>query len=392
MNGLVKANLQELEHEEQEMNAGFARAAGALRRIRDKHLYLATHNTFEEYCQQRLGKTLRRANQLIAGAEVSNNLRTMVPELLRQSIPERHIRELVTLEPELQREVYKQAIDSAPNGKVTAAHIRDTAAQVKQRTDVLPDVATRGLFIPSASQIAELRVTSQSTFNSQDNDSIEWAKWTWNPVTGCLHGCDFCYARDIANYRFPQKFAPTFLPERLAAPRNTHVPKDANSDISYRNVFVCSMADLWGKWVPTEIIEYVLQEVRANQQWNFLFLTKFPARYEEFAGKLPRNCWMGTTVVEQANVERAEKAFTKLVKAGHEGVRWLSVEPMFERITFNQPDLFHWFVTGGASKSSQTPAFVPPSEWVAHLHDQVQKVGGAFYMKTNIRFREYPSS
>lgn len=28
---------------------------------------------------------------------------------------------------------------------------------------------------------------------------IDWADSTWNPVTGCLHGCDYCYARKIAN-------------------------------------------------------------------------------------------------------------------------------------------------------------------------------------------------
>lgn len=27
---------------------------------------------------------------------------------------------------------------------------------------------------------------------------IEWCDSTWNPVTGCKHGCDYCYARRIA--------------------------------------------------------------------------------------------------------------------------------------------------------------------------------------------------
>ena len=27
---------------------------------------------------------------------------------------------------------------------------------------------------------------------------IDWADATWNPVTGCLHGCEYCYARRIA--------------------------------------------------------------------------------------------------------------------------------------------------------------------------------------------------
>lgn len=24
---------------------------------------------------------------------------------------------------------------------------------------------------------------------------IEWCDSTWNPVTGCQHGCEYCYAK-----------------------------------------------------------------------------------------------------------------------------------------------------------------------------------------------------
>lgn len=27
---------------------------------------------------------------------------------------------------------------------------------------------------------------------------IEWCDMTWNPVTGCRHECEYCYARRIA--------------------------------------------------------------------------------------------------------------------------------------------------------------------------------------------------
>mgnify|MGYP003056095369 CR=1 FL=1 len=27
---------------------------------------------------------------------------------------------------------------------------------------------------------------------------IEWCDSTWNPVTGCRHGCPYCYARSVA--------------------------------------------------------------------------------------------------------------------------------------------------------------------------------------------------
>ena len=32
---------------------------------------------------------------------------------------------------------------------------------------------------------------------------IDWCTHTWNPVTGCRHGCDYCYAR-----RYTIRFQP----------------------------------------------------------------------------------------------------------------------------------------------------------------------------------------
>ena len=31
-----------------------------------------------------------------------------------------------------------------------------------------------------------------------ENTKIEWCDYTWSPVTGCKHGCPYCYARKIA--------------------------------------------------------------------------------------------------------------------------------------------------------------------------------------------------
>ena len=80
----------------------------------------------------------------------------------------------------------------------------------------------------------------------------------------------------------------------MAAPYQTAVPREASNDLSYKNVFVCSMADLFGKWVPDGWIEVVLEPVRENPQWNFLYLTKLPLRMAEFEfppGSVPR--WTG---------------------------------------------------------------------------------------------------
>lgn len=227
----------------------------------------------------------------------------------------------------------------------------------------------------------------KTNFNFQATDGIEWARWSWNPITGCLHDCDYCYARDIASRMFEAKFVPAFYPGRLQCPQHTKAPAEAKTDIGCKNVFTCSMADLFGKWVPSDLIGKVLDVVRRSPQWNFLFLTKYPERLLAF--EFPDNAWVGTTVDTQARVPAAEEVFEK-VKAR---VKWISAEPMMERLTFGHLDRFQWIVLGGASKSTQTPEFKPPREWVTHLWAQARAAGCKIYEKPNLleRCREYPT-
>jgi protein gp37 len=217
------------------------------------------------------------------------------------------------------------------------------------------------------------------SFNRQDTTAIEWAQWSWNPVTGCLHDCPYCYARDIATSSrtasaFPNGFTPTIRPASLFKPRVMVPPGEAATDTRFRNVFTCSMADLFGRWVPRA----VLREMRAAPQWNFLCLTKFPKRMAEF--DIPANAWMGTTVDLQARIPNAEAAFANV----NSGVRWLSVEPMLEPLKFRRLERFNWIVIGGSTRSTQTPAFIPPIEWVVDLVVQARAAGLKIYMKTNL--------
>ncbi len=236
-----------------------------------------------------------------------------------------------------------------------------------------------------AAALAMMHQPTTRTFNEQSGqDNIEWARWSWNPVTGCKHNCIYCYARDIANRFYEQKFEPTIIPERLAIPY--HQPVPTVTAPGYKNVFTCSMADLWGRWVPQEWIDAVLQAVTDNPQWNFLMLTKFPGRMAE--QEWPVNAWVGTSVDTQARVAAAEKAFRN-VKAG---VRWLSCEPLLEPLQFTSLDMFDWIVIGAQTRSSQAPEFQPPWEWVESLIVQARAAGCRVYLKTNVigRPREYP--
>ena len=254
--------------------------------------------------------------------------------------------------------------------------------------------------MPSGGKAAILSRIGKSHLNKQDNADIEWADWSWNPVTGCLHGCPYCYARDIAFSIYPPEvgFGATIWPDRLTAPANQKPPQ--SEAVAAKNIFTCSMADLFGRWVPDEWIKKVLAVAADNAQWNFLFLTKFPKRMAEF--DIPANAWMGTTVDLQARVANAERAFEN-VKAP---IRWLSIEPMIEPmiepLRFSNLGLFDWVVIGGSSPSKSidgtpaTPAWNPPIEWLVDLHRQAREAGCKIYYKTNsglsdmTRIREFP--
>lgn len=241
--------------------------------------------------------------------------------------------------------------------------------------------------------------SSSTAMNRQEGESIEWALWSWNPVTGCRHNCPYCYARDIAERIYEPRFEPALWPDRLHAPFNVKVPDAliaaelANGTeagrvraMGLRNVFTCSMADLFGQWVPSEWVEAVIDVAKRCPQWNFLFLTKFPQRLCKF--EFPANAWVGTSVDCQARVANAEKAFRKLKC----GVKWLSCEPLIEPLHFEDVGAFDWIVIGGASRSTKTPEWHPPRSWVSAIEDEAARAGVKVYEKSNLleRIRQYP--
>jgi protein gp37 len=368
-----------------------------LKAIRDGKLYATprsepvsgryTFTTFEEYVEERWDMDISRGKQLVAAAEAVDKMATIVAILPAR---ESHVRELLKIEDDGDRAKVWQSVvgrGETITAKIVTEEVERFIAQ--QEKNWL--TASEWEATDDEERKRLLAMSSDSQLNKQDNASIEWAQWSWNPITGCKHDCPYCYARDIAKRFYPQGFDPSIYPCRFYAPQNTKVPQKADEDTAYRNVFTGSMADIFGRWVPEEWIRLVLQRVEHNSQWNFLFLTKFPQRIHEF-GQLPKNAWMGTTVDCQERVANAEKAFAKM--GG--GIKWLSVEPMLTPLKFTRLDMFDWVVIGGASRSASTPAWVPPFDWVADLHAQAREAGCAVYHKDNlgmgdgIRLKEFP--
>jgi hypothetical protein len=116
---------------------GFVDAGEALAEIREERLYRNTHKTFEDYCTAKWGMTRQHANRLVRSAEVIGNLEPIGSKPESES----HVRPLVGLSPDQQKEVWTEAVKTAPGGKVTAKHVeeaKERRAENKRRIDNMP--------------------------------------------------------------------------------------------------------------------------------------------------------------------------------------------------------------------------------------------------------------
>lgn len=238
---------------------------------------------------------------------------------------------------------------------------------------------------------------------------IDWCDSTWNPVTGCLHGCEYCYARSIAE-RFGLGFAPKLgdvgmegackydSPEGLDTMLELEKPYIKNGKAQPypmafyptfhryrlndyigkkgRNIFVCSMADLFGSWVSDSWIEEVFSTCEKAPQHNYLFLTKNPARYIElinntdFFVKTKNNMWFGYSYT------------------GKESKQWwnpdynifASVEPILEPIEVPR---CKWLIVG-AETGRRKDKVIPKREWIEHLVYYCGKWNIPLFMKSSL--------
>lgn len=250
-----------------------------------------------------------------------------------------------------------------------------------------------------------------------DRTKIHFCDETWNPVTGCLHGCEYCYARKIAE-RFGSKQIPSFAdfpvlnePVRctdtyeymreagISAGKVQPYPFDFTPTFHRykldelkkwkrpRNIFVCSMADLFGDWVPDEWIAKVFNACAAAPQHRYLFLTKYPKRYKDICLKdaLPYGpgFWYGTTTTrptEGAFIVEQEKKFYHT---------FLSIEPIQERfgqyaLNRNSIMLTDWVIIG-AETGNRKDKVIPEKEWIDEIVEVCKKYEKPIFMKESLR-------
>ncbi len=250
---------------------------------------------------------------------------------------------------------------------------------------------------------------------------IDWAESTWNPVTGCFHGCAYCYAKRIAErfggqamddenihvleepfvlndgkLPYPFGFDPTLHEYRLGIPQTWKQP---------RSIFVCSMSDLFGEWVPESWVQEVFSACEAAPQHTYMFLTKNPKRLqmmyaarqikewndehpdaphqrtEEFAKYTPLpehdNWWWGSTITTQ------ESSF---FQGGIRDHVFLSIEPIQECLDAGLGSFggAEWIIVG-AETGNRKDMVVPKKFWIDNVVEAAGITHAAVFMKESLR-------
>jgi len=116
-----RARLQELESIVENGLQIFYEVGKALDEIRELKLYRETHKSFEGYCREKWAIARRTADQFIGAARVIENLSAIA---LKFSIKENQVRPLAGLPPELQIQIWQEAVESSPNGMPSGAAVK----------------------------------------------------------------------------------------------------------------------------------------------------------------------------------------------------------------------------------------------------------------------------
>ena len=261
---------------------------------------------------------------------------------------------------------------------------------------------------------------------------------TWNPVTGCYHNCPYCYAKRIAErfggislndlyhgetwknvgdaerpmYEvrkaqckqtvngesvaapYPFGFLPTLHGYRLDEPQAWKTPKD---------IFVCSMADLFADYIPDEWIAKVFDACKQAPQHRYFFLTKNPERYVKLfnLGLIPEghdNFWFGTTVTsseqffffrESTNcflsIEPIMGYFPVFNIEPQKGKKLTDMEQKLKDAGYNLKNLGIRWIIVGAETGNRKGRVIPEREWIDNIRESCDKYGIALYMKDSLR-------
>lgn len=94
----------------------------------------------------------------------------------------------------------------------------------------------------------------------------------WNPIGGeCKHGCPYCYVkRGMARMSGKYKGEPRLIEKELQV--NLGAGK---------TIFVCSMNDMFGDWIPKEWIDRIVDHCSKYPYNTYLFQSKNPRGFNK---------------------------------------------------------------------------------------------------------------
>ena len=230
------------------------------------------------------------------------------------------------------------------------------------------------------------------------DDGTELPGYTWNPTGGCFHGCTWqmpdgsvteCYAKTIAE-RFSSAYEHGFE-HHYWRPHSLNAPLKVKESAG---IFVGSMADLFGHWVPEEQIRQVMDVMEQADQHIFQTLSKFPIRLPQFNG-FPPNVWVGVSLpaghrMSKIGAARALSAYLRHLQKVEAGVRFMSIEPLwfdvapvFEDWLEQEGKLpFEWVTIGAASNGSRI--YQPKEAWTTRLIQLLDGQGIPIFFKGNL--------
>lgn len=239
---------------------------------------------------------------------------------------------------------------------------------------------------------------------NKQEPGIEWTHvwgrpgWTWNPVAGCLHKCRWnmpdgaqavCYAETtaerMAQAAYPDGFSSHYWHEnRLKEPVRIKPPS---------GIFIDSMSDLLGHWVPAEQVQAVLDTCAATPQHIYFLLTKNAPRLLRF--ELPDNVWagvsmppdwfMGNRIKQHQRRQMLATSLDVLAKVRAK-VRWMSFEPLswdVAEVIGYDPLPLEWAVIGAASNGKTY--YQPEPEHLRRLVDRLDRWRVPIFFKGNLR-------
>ena len=170
-------------------------------------------------------------------------------------------------------------------------------------------------------------------------------------------------------------FTPTLHKYRLNEPAQKTKPQ---------NIFVCSMADLFGEWVPDSWIKAVFEACEAPQH-RYLFLTKNPAGLQypfyNYFNHNP-NWWIGTSIT---GLNDCKRAYDLTQETSRKANKFLSIEPLLYELDFEEfcIEEFKWVIIGAETGNRKNKA-IPKKEWVDEIVSACRSAGTPVFLKSSL--------